>query len=220
MTSETADYQILNSDASGILVASVAEGGSVRTASAPLRIARSLWEQLAPEQRRSLVTRLHGVQEVVGETQPLRLDVGPSAAATPDGAGELEAALAEARGRGEQLAARILSGPEMLSSDAFAHRIGVTRETVRQKLGRHEILGLSGAKRGVKFPGWQILDDGSLLPGLPALFARLGHAWAVYRFLVQQHHPELGGRTGLAALKDGDLEAVLSAAEGSGYMMA
>jgi hypothetical protein len=220
MTIEAADYRVLDSDASGILVTAVTKGRRVWATSAPLRIARSLWEQLAPEQRRNLVARLHGVQELVGETQPLRLDIASPSTAVPDGAGELEAALTEARGRGEQLAARILNGPEMLSSDAFARRIGVTRETVRQKLARHEILGLSGAKRGVRFPAWQVMDDGRLLRGLPELFARLGHAWTVYRFLVQQQHPELGRRTALAALKDGDVEAVLSVAEASSYTMA
>ena len=216
MTAHAGRYQIVDMDASGIVVRPISTGGST----AALHIARSLWERIAPDHRRNLVAKLHDVQEMLDESTPLSLDFGPSASGAPDGPSELETALAEARDRGRGLAAEILSRPEMLSSDAFARRIGVTRETVRQKLARHEVLGLSGAKRGMRFPAWQIMDDGRLLPRLPELFARLGQPWTVYRFLVQQHHPDLGGRTGLAALVDGDTEAVLAAAEASISTMA
>jgi hypothetical protein len=161
---------------------------------------------------------------VSGEVAPLRrIEHAREVAsrATPaDGPPELPAALAEARERGRALAARLLAGPEMLSSDAFAERIGVSRETVRQKLARHEVLGLAGAKRGWRFPSWQVSEDGQLLPGLPRLFAVLGgHPWTVYRFLLQ-HHPALDGATALDALRRGRIAEVLQAAASTGRRMA
>lgn len=161
---------------------------------------------------------------VSGDVAPLRrlgLETGDDARGTPtDTPPELPAALAEARERGRALAARLLAGPEMLSSDAFAERIGVSRETVRQKLARHEVLGLAGAKRGWRFPSWQVSEDGQLLPGLPRLFSVLGgHPWTVYRFLLQRH-PELEGATALDALRQGRIEEVLQVAEGTGRTMA
>ena len=135
----------------------------------------------------------------------------------PAAAGDLELALAEARERGAKRAAEILAAPEMLSADAFARLIGVTREAVRLKRRRHEVLGLESAKRGVRFPDWQVTRDGGLLPGLPQLFERLGgNSWTVYRFLLQ-HHPELGGKTAIAVLRTGKMEPVLSAAESAGF---
>lgn len=102
----------------------------------------------------------------------------------------------------------------MLSAEQFAKLIGTSRVTVNAKRLNRQILGLDGAKRGYRFPDWQIGDDGKPLQALSGLFARLGDsAWAVYRFLVQ-HHPELDGLTGLAALKRGKSTQALDAADG------
>jgi len=129
------------------------------------------------------------------------------------GADDLDAALAEARGRGVSRAVEILLGPEMLSAADFAKFIGVSRESVRTKYQRNEVLGLKGAKRGLRYPKWQITSDGGLLPELPRLFEVLGgESWTVYRFLTQ-HHPELDGDTALSALQRGTVEKVLAAAE-------
>ncbi len=131
----------------------------------------------------------------------------------PGATDALDAALAEARARGEQRVAEILTGPEMLSAEAFSRYIGVSREGIRLKLRRREVLGLSGAKRGIRYPQWQVTENGKLLPGLQELFDRLGgEPWSVYRFLLQ-HHPELGGETALAVLRKGEREPVLAAAE-------
>lgn len=129
---------------------------------------------------------------------------------------ELDTALDEARARGATRAAEILIGPDMLTTDEFAAAIGASRETIHQKRKRHQVLGLEGAKRGVRFPEWQLSADGSLLPELPRLFKTLGgRPWTVYRFLVQRH-PELDGKTALEALRDGRVDAVIAAAENIG----
>jgi hypothetical protein len=39
---------------------------------------------------------------------------------------------------------------------------------------RNEVLGPKGAKRGLRFPKWQVTSDGGLLSELPRLFDLLG----------------------------------------------
>jgi hypothetical protein len=126
---------------------------------------------------------------------------------------DLEAALVAARARGATRVADILNGADMLSADQFAEEIGATRETVHKKRQRREVLGLEGPKRGVRFPKWQLGRSGELLPGLPLLFGALGnHPWAVFRFLLNEHR-ELGGSTGLAALRGGRISDAVTLAE-------
>jgi hypothetical protein len=126
---------------------------------------------------------------------------------------DLDQALASARERGRVRVADILSGEDMLSADEFAELLGTSRVTVNAKRQNHQVLGLEGAKRGFRFPDWQIGEDGKPFEALPELFDRLGdNPWAVYRFLVQ-HHPELDGLTGREAIKRGRTAEVVEAAE-------
>ncbi|WP_439571506.1 hypothetical protein [Sphingomonas sp.] len=123
-------------------------------------------------------------------------------------------ALDAARERGRILAAQILDRDDMLTADAFAERLGVSRMTVNSRRQRNELLGLSGAKRGYRFPDWQVDEDGRAFAVLPRLFELLGgNPWTVYRFLTQ-HHNVLGGVTGRDALRKGDVERVIAAAQG------
>jgi hypothetical protein len=96
----------------------------------------------------------------------------------------------------------------MLSASAMAKFIGVSREAVRAKHQRREVLGLKGTKRGLRFPKWQVTSDGGLLPQPPRLFNLIGGDWTVYRFL-NQRHPELDGETAISGLKRGKLSQVL-----------
>ena len=85
----------------------------------------------------------------------------------------------------------------MLSADKFAALIGTSRVTVNSRRQIRQVLGLEGAKRGFRFPEWQIDADGKPFSVLPDLFERFGGSpWAVYQFLIQ-HHPELDGLTGV-----------------------
>lgn len=128
---------------------------------------------------------------------------------------ELEQALAAARARGRIRAAEILSAPDMLSADDFAKLLGTTRVTVNSKRQSGQLLGLDGAKRGFRFPEWQLDSDGKPFAVLAALHERLGGPWAVYRFLVQPHG-ELDGLTGHEALEQGQTERVLETIESIG----
>ena len=128
---------------------------------------------------------------------------------------ELEQALAAARARGRIKAAEVLSGADMLNADEFAKLLGTTRVTVNSKRQTGQVLGLDGAKRGFRFPDWQIDADGKPFAALATLHERLGGAWAVYRFLVQPHG-ELDGLTGREALERGRAEQALEVVESIG----
>jgi hypothetical protein len=112
----------------------------------------------------------------------------------------LEEALAAARERGRTPVAEVLARDDMLSAEALAERLGTTRVTVNTKRRNGQLLGLDGARRGFRFPVWQINAEGKPYSELPALLERLGGPWAVYRFLVQSHGA-LGGLTGRQALE-------------------
>jgi DNA-binding transcriptional regulator YiaG len=142
-----------------------------------------------------------------------KLEVENIAGAEENDVDDLDAALAEARERGVSRAAEILARPEMLSAADFAKFVGVSRETIRAKEQRREVLGLKGAKRGLRYPKWQVTPDGALLPELPRISHLLGgDSWTVYRFLTQRH-PELEGATAMSSLLDGKVDQVLAAAE-------
>lgn len=128
---------------------------------------------------------------------------------------ELEQALLAARTRGRSKTAEILERADMLNADAFARLLGTSRVTINTKRQSGQVLGLDGAKRGYRFPGWQLDSDGKPFAALPALHERLGGAWAVYRFLVQPHG-ELDGMTGREAMEKGRHEQALAAAESIG----
>ncbi|WP_029620656.1 hypothetical protein [Pseudorhizobium marinum] len=126
---------------------------------------------------------------------------------------ELKAALSAARERGYRRVAEVLSEDDMLSAGAFSNLLGVSRVTVNTKRQNGQVLGLDGAKRGFRFPVWQLDLDGRPYVALPKLHEILTGAWAVYRFLVSPHGA-LDGRTGLDALKRGLDSEVVAAAEG------
>lgn len=125
---------------------------------------------------------------------------------------ELQRAFAAARERGRLSAVEILGAEDMLSAEAFAKALGTSRVTVNTKRQNGQVLGIDGARRGFRFPLWQLDNEGRPYAELPILHERLGGAWALYRFLVQIHG-ELNGLTGRQALERGMGEAVLAAAE-------
>jgi DNA-binding transcriptional regulator YiaG len=126
---------------------------------------------------------------------------------------DLDRALAAARERGQNRVAQILERPDMLSADGFAELLGTTRATINSWRQKRQVLALEGATRGFRFPDWQIGQDGRPFSILPQLFEKFADSpWAVYRFLIQ-HHPELDGRTAREALRRGQDESVLAAAD-------
>ena len=144
-------------------------------------------------------------------------DLQPAVATAPplvtERSAETEQAFAAARERGRHRVAELLERPDMLSAEAFGERLGLSRVAVNDRRQRRELLGLEGAKRGFRYPDWQIGEDGKPFEALPKLFDLLGDSpWAVYRFLVQAH-AGLGGRSGLDVVRAGHSGEVLDVAE-------
>jgi hypothetical protein len=126
---------------------------------------------------------------------------------------DLVRAMAAASVRGDTLKQDLLADPEMLSTAELARRLGMSQEGVRLKRKRHEIIGLELAKRGIRYPAWQVIECQKLLPALPRLFEILGDdPWSVYRFLLQDH-PELDDMRALDALRCGRIDRVIATAE-------
>lgn len=137
----------------------------------------------------------------------------PKPASRPADEDDLNLALDAARERGRLRAAEVLSGEEMLSAEEFAELLGVSRVTVNAKRQKHEVLALEGAKRGFRFPAWQVDENGKPFEVLPRLFELLGDSpWTVYRFLVQRH-PELDGASAQDFLRRGRADQVVETAE-------
>lgn len=135
------------------------------------------------------------------------------AARLADNEDDLDRALDAARERGRLRAAEVLSGEEMLSAEEFAELLGVSRVTVNAKRQKHEVLALEGAKRGFRFPAWQVDENGKPFEVLPKLFELLGDSpWTVYRFLVQRH-AELDGASARDYLRHGRADQVVETAE-------
>ncbi|GBQ26494.1 hypothetical protein AA0472_2129 [Acetobacter estunensis NRIC 0472] len=111
---------------------------------------------------------------------------------------------ARAEERGRHLTATILSGPDMLTGEIFAHRLGLTVSDLHDLEQAHAVLVLpESSPREARYPAWQIDATGQPFPVPPALFDTLGDSgWTIYRFLMQSH-PELAGQTALEALRDG-----------------
>ena len=194
--------QVLNPRKSG--VRAIMEVLSERITESRVSGRRSgFWVEVDPKGQ----PRVHAKETVADAAIP---------AANPTGTrdeDDLDAALAAARERGQLRVAEVLAGDEMLSADAFAELLGVSRVTVNAKRQKHEVLAVDGARRGFRFPAWQVDENGKPFAAIPQLFERLGDSpWTVYRFLVQ-HHPELEGATGVQALRRGRTNEVLDAAE-------
>lgn len=125
---------------------------------------------------------------------------------------EVARAMGRAQERGKHVVAEILSRSDMLSSDEMKELLGISRQAVNERRRDGKLLGLQGAKRQVRYPRWQVGDDGRPFAEIEKLFTILGSSWPVYRFLIQEH-PELKGLSGIDALRQGRGEEAIKAAE-------
>ena len=189
--------------------------GVFKTLSARRSTVKSLMETLGKTIERSQKTgRAAGFTvEIDASGNPKFLSLPVVSALAPADDVQLEAALHAARERGRLRSAEVLDQDDMLTAEAFAERLGVSRMTVNARRQKHELLGLDGAKRGFRFPAWQVDQDGKAFGILPKLFNLLGGSpWGVYRFLVQRH-AVLDGLSAKDALNQRKVTQVLQAAE-------
>lgn len=108
--------------------------------------------------------------------------------------------VAQAVEDGLRFKSNTLSQPEMLSSTDGAARAGITRQALDDRRKNRTALGLSGNRRGYKYPDWQFEDlvFGAIGDVMAALASR--DEWGCYLFFTQPE-PMLGGLTPLAALR-------------------
>lgn len=79
----------------------------------------------------------------------------------------------------------LLRQPDMLSSAKFADKLNVSRQQLNEwrKLGK--VLAIEGAKRGFRYPAWQLGKDGMVFRGVGEILAAFdGRHLAAYRFLT------------------------------------
>ena len=128
----------------------------------------------------------------------------------PDGTCGLERALRQS----DDMVEAVLNGPDMLEPDQIAERLGVSRDTVKRKRHRGEVLGVGGAERGFRYPKWQIDNAGvAAIQGMDRVIAACrGDHWRAYRVLTRSH-AELDGKTGLDAMKNGQVNDILGVIE-------
>jgi hypothetical protein len=100
----------------------------------------------------------------------------------------------------------------MLSSDALAARLGVTRMTVNNWRAERKLLALRNAANDSRYPAWQAEEP--IRKEMPALLEALRavDAWDAYRFFTTVDG--YLGKTPLEALRAGEAARVLRAARG------
>lgn len=106
---------------------------------------------------------------------------------------------------------------DALSTQEVADLLGVTRQTPHDRVKRRALLAIED-KGTLRFPHWQFDASGpnGVVPGLAEVLAALNvGALAQARWLTRKS-PGLEGRTPMQALRDGDIESVLSEARGIG----
>lgn len=215
-------------------IPSFAEEVSAKSAKKPLyrHVSHGPDDDVVPERLRAFYRRalarslqagrgvsMHVVVRPDGTVDLRRMPVTPPASVAdvaPAPAEDLDGALSRARARGDARAALVLNGQDMLSADAFGDRLGVTRETVNTWRKARAVLGLERAKRGLRYPDWQINDAGRPYAVIPRLFEVIGDdPWAVFLFLTRPQSA-LDGRAGREVMAEGRDEDLIEAARGRG----
>ncbi len=91
---------------------------------------------------------------------------------------------------------------------------GISRQAIDKRVREGSLLSVPGPNGARRYPVCQFLADGSLVKGMKEIQAALPvrGPWSAFLFLMQPH-ADLGGRTPLEVLKDGELAFVIAAAE-------
>jgi hypothetical protein len=153
----------------------------------------------------------------MAEHQRIRAPSG----ATPERSNALPASNAKALelafARAEESKTALMQRPDMVTGAQLADELGVSRATVDNRRQGGKLLALEfGAKRGFRFPLWQreLVEERRTRLVFEAVLERLARsgAWSCYRFLTRAA-PELDGLTPVAALRAGESETVVRAAE-------
>jgi hypothetical protein len=122
--------------------------------------------------------------------------------------------LAQARLRGLEARTRMLSaeGGTLGVQDVAAH-LHVSRQAVYKRYRAGRLLAVDCGRHGVAFPAWQFVPGG-VLPGIEEALEALTDldAWTRLAFFLGEN-VGTGGKTPLEALRRGELQDVLRAAQ-------
>lgn len=122
-----------------------------------------------------------------------------------------------ARLRGQQARMALLSRDGgTYSAPEVALVLGISRQAVNKRRQAGQLLALRLGRHGFAYPVWQFTDD-DVLPGLAQVLARLADhdPWMQARFFVSAN-PRLGGDRPLDQIRRGNVQPVLTAADGYG----
>lgn len=122
--------------------------------------------------------------------------------------------LAKAHARGlERRDALLASEGGVLTADAVAKRLRISRQAVNKRRDLRQLLAVQIGRRGYLYPAWQFSETGTL-DGFPEVLAALGDTpgFGAMRFFLAGAD-RLGGRRPLDALRKGDLSGALRAAK-------
>ncbi len=123
-------------------------------------------------------------------------------------------ALAPARLRGLRLRQEWLRAEGgTLSAQEVADVLGISRQAVDKRRRAGTLLAVDTGRHGYSYPAWQLTDSGTL-PGLEQVLAVLHDfdPWMQVAFFLTPH-TRLTGITPLQALRAGQVDAVVKAAE-------
>src|SRR5439155_14075465 len=103
-----------------------------------------------------------------------------------------------------------------LTAEQVAGLIGVTGQAVEKRRRSGALIAISTGRHGYRYPAWQFSESGTI-PGLEEVLRLLTSQdeWMQIAFFLSKD-PRLNGATPLDALKAGNLEQVLSAAQSYG----
>ena len=165
--------------------------------------------------RRFRARDLRPLQTTTNEVSFL-VEAARLAAASGAGAQEpAQRALEEARMRGiaRITELRQAAGPCVETGQVCA-LLGVSRETVRKKIDRRQLLALPKGNEDRVFPAFQF-KDGKVLPGIKEVLQAMNSdtPFEVLAFLFARS-PFLGNRTALEALQAGMIDQVVAEAAG------
>ena len=103
-----------------------------------------------------------------------------------------------------------------LSVGQVSELIGISRQAVDKRRSQNQLIGLTQGKRGYAYPAFQF-EDGKTLGGLKEVLDALsGHDPWMQSIFFANGNDRLNNRTPLDALRQGETEAVVRAAEAYG----
>ncbi|MEO1140145.1 MAG: hypothetical protein AAFW87_11885 [Pseudomonadota bacterium] len=167
----------------------------------------------SPGQSVSVRLRMAGFEARI-TSQPEPSDLTDASIADDFTGDALDQAVLAAEARGQVAAKLHLDSEEMLVTADVAARVGISRQAVAKRRDSGTILALKAGPKALKYPDWQILPTGEVVPGIEDVLRRLeGDAWTAYR-LLKETAPDGSDRPLYELLRDGDTETVLAHIDG------